>query len=123
MKPLVNNPAWVRAIQDIVDALPSEPPDQINADPGTTAFQQFLPGTGSLLEWWGDIGSMARTSDTSTIGDVVDFDILPGSDDVYNFRKGQWEKLASGPNQAPNMAYLGWGIYVMKKVDSDPKRQ
>jgi multiple sugar transport system substrate-binding protein len=123
MKPLVNNPAWVRAIQDIVEALPSEPPDQINADPGTTAFQQFLPGTGSLLEWWGDIGSMARTSDTSTIGDVVDFDILPGSDDVYNFRKGQWEKLASGPNQAPNMAYLGWGIYVMKKVDSDPKRQ
>ena len=88
MKPLVNNPAWVRAIQDIIDALPSEPADQINADPGTTAFQQFLPGTGSLLEWWGDIGSMARTSDTSTIGDVVDFDILPGSDDVYNFRKG-----------------------------------
>jgi multiple sugar transport system substrate-binding protein len=123
MKPLVNNPAWVRAIQDVVDALPSEPADQINADPGTTAFQQFLPGTGSLLEWWGDIGSMARTSDTSTIGDVVDFDILPGSDDVYNFRKGAWEKLATGPNQAPNMAYLGWGIYVMKTVDSDPKRQ
>jgi multiple sugar transport system substrate-binding protein len=123
MKPLVNNPAWVRAIQDVVDTLPSEPADQINADPGTTAFQQFLPGTGSLLEWWGDIGSMARTSDTSTIGDVVDFDILPGSDDVYNFRKGAWEKLATGPNQAPNMAYLGWGIYVMKTVDSDPKRQ
>jgi len=122
MKPLVNNPAWVRAIQDVVDALPSEPADQINADPGTTAFQQFLPGTGSLLEWWGDIGSMANTSDTSVIGKVVDFDILPASDDVYNFRKGAWEKLASGPNQAPNMAYLGWGIYVMKKVDSDPKR-
>lgn len=122
MKPLVNNPAWVRAIQDIVDALPSEPADQINADPGTTAFQQFLPGTGSLLEWWGDIGSMANTSDTSVIGKVVDFDILPASDDVYNFRKAAWEKLASGPNQAPNMAYLGWGIYVMKRVDSDAKR-
>ena len=51
------------------------------------------------------------------------FDILPGSDDVYNFRKGAWEKLASGPNQSPNMAYLGWGIYVMKSVDADPKRQ
>ena len=34
MKPLVNNPAWVRAIQDVIDALPSEPADQINADPG-----------------------------------------------------------------------------------------
>jgi multiple sugar transport system substrate-binding protein len=122
-KPLVNSPAFVRAIQDVVDALPSEPPDQINADGNTTAFQQFVTGTGSLLEWWGDIGTFARTSDTATIGDVLDFDILPASDDVYNFRTKQWEKLASGPNQAPNMAYLGWGIYVMKTVDSDPKRQ
>jgi multiple sugar transport system substrate-binding protein len=123
MKPLVNNPAWVRAIQDIVDSLPFEPADQINADPGTTAFSQFLTGTGSLLEWWGDIGTVARTSDTATIGKDLDFDILPGSDDVYNFRKGAWEKLASGPNVSPNMAYLGWGIYVMKTVDADPKRQ
>jgi multiple sugar transport system substrate-binding protein len=121
-KPLVNNPAFVRAIQDVVDALPSEPQDQLNADGNTTAFQQFLPGTGSLLEWWGDIGTMARTSDVSTVADVLDFDILPGSDDVYNFRKGAWEKLATGPNIAPNMAYLGWGIYVMKTVDSDEKR-
>ena len=101
MKPLVNNPAWVRAIQDVIDALPYEPADQINADPGTTAFQQFLPGTGSMLAWWGDIGSMANTSDTSVIGKVLDFDILPGSDDVYNFRKtGQWEKLADAGRTA-----------------------
>ena len=33
MKPRINNPAWVRAIQDVIDALPSEPADQINADP------------------------------------------------------------------------------------------
>ena len=49
MKPRVNNPAWVRAIQDVVDALPSEPADQLNADPSTTGFQQFLAGTGSML--------------------------------------------------------------------------
>ena len=122
MKPLVNNPGWVRAIQDVVDLLPYEPADQINADPGTTAFQQFLPGTGALLEWWGDIGTVAKTSDTATIGDVLDFDILPASDDVYNFRKGAWEKLPTGPNIAPNMAYLGWGIYVMKSVDGDARR-
>jgi multiple sugar transport system substrate-binding protein len=122
MKPLVNNPGWVRAIQDVVDLLPYEPADQINADPGTTAFQQFLPGTGALLEWWGDIGTVAKTSDTATIGDVLDFDILPASDDVYNFRKGAWEKLSTGPNIAPNMAYLGWGIYVMKSVDGDAQR-
>src|SRR5262249_22641794 len=121
MKPRVNNPAWVRAIQDVVDQLPSEPPDQLNADPGTTGFQQFLGGTGSMLAWWGDIESNAKTSDSSVIGDVCGFDILPGSDDVYNSKTGAWEKLASGPNFSPNMAYLGWGVYVMARVDSDSK--
>ncbi len=122
MKPQVNNPAFVRAIQDIVDSLPYEPADQINADPNATGFQQFLTGTGSLCEWWGDIGTVAKTSDTATIGDDLSFDILPGSDDVYNFRKKAWETLPSGPNVAPNMAYLGWGIYVMKSVDGDSLR-
>jgi multiple sugar transport system substrate-binding protein len=123
MKPRVNNPAWVRAIQDVIDALPSEPADQLNADPGTTGFQQFLAGTGSMLSWWGDIGSNAKTNDASVIGDVCGFDILPGSDDVYNAKTGQWDKLPSGPNYAPNMAYIGWGVYVMARVDSDPKKQ
>ncbi|TGV77686.1 sugar ABC transporter substrate-binding protein, partial [Mesorhizobium sp. M00.F.Ca.ET.158.01.1.1] len=84
MKPRVNNPAWVRAIQDVIDALPSEPADQINADPNTTAFQQFLAGTGSMIPWWGDVGSNVKTNDSSVVGDVTGFSILPGSDDVYN---------------------------------------
>ena len=123
MKPRINNPAWVRAIQDVIDALPSEPADQLNADPGNTGFQQFLAGTGSMLSWWGDIGQVANTSDTSVIGDIVGFDILPGSDDVYNAKTGKWETLASGPNQAPNCAYLGWGVYVMARVDADAKKK
>lgn len=123
MKPRVNNPAWVRAIQDVLDALPSEPADQLNADPGTTGFQQFLGGTGSMLAWWGDIGSNAKTSDSSVVGDVIGFDILPGSDDVYNAKTGAWDTLAGGPNYSPNMAYIGWGVYVMARVDSDPLKQ
>jgi multiple sugar transport system substrate-binding protein len=123
MKPRVNNPAWVRAIQDVLDCLPFEPADQLNADPGTTGFQQFLAGTGSMLSWWGDIGSNAKTNDSSVIGDTCAFSILPGSDDVYNSKTGQWEKLASGPNFAPNMAYIGWGIYVMARVDADATKQ
>ena len=123
MKPRVNNPAWVRAIQDVIDALPSEPPNQLNADPGTTAFQQFLAGTGSMVTWWGDVGSMCKTSDSSVVGDVTGFSILPGSDDVYNSKTGKWDKLPSGPNFAPNMAYIGWGVYVMARVDGDSKKR
>jgi len=123
MKPRVNNPAWVRAIQDVLDVLDAQPADQINADPGTTGFQQFLAGTGSMLSWWGDIGSNAKTSDSSVVGDLIGFSILPGSDDVYNAKTGNWDTLSSGPSYAPNMAYIGWGVYVMATVDSDAKRK
>ncbi len=57
------------------------------------------------------------------VGDVTGFSILPGSDDVYNAGTGAWDKLASGPNYAPNMAYIGWGVYVMARVDADPVKQ
>ncbi len=122
MKPRVNNPAWVQAIQDVMDTMPVLPPEQINADPGTTAFQQFLAGTGSMLCWWGDVGSNARTSDTAIIGDVVGFSINPGADKVYNSKAGAWETPAT-PNFAPNMAYLGWGVYVSSRVSGDEKKR
>lgn len=122
MKPMVNNPAWVQAIQDVMDLIEAGayPTDQINADPGTTAFQQFLAGTGSMLMWWGDVGSSARTSDTSVVGDVVGFGINPASDRVYNAQAGAWEDTR---NEAPNMAYIGWGVYVMATVEGDEKKK
>ena len=122
MKPMVNNPAWVQAIQDVMDLIEAGayPTDQINADPGTTAFQQFLAGTGSMLMWWGDVGSSARTSDTSVVGDVVGFGINPASDRVYNAKAGAWEETR---NEAPNMAYIGWGVYVMATVEGDEKKK
>ena len=123
MKPMVNNPAWVRAIQDTLDRRDCQPPDQINADPGVTGFNQFLAGTGSMVSWWGDVGSNANTSDESLVAGNVGFDILPGSDDVYNWQTGKWETLSSGPNYAPNMAYIGWGLYCMKTIDSDSAKR
>ncbi|MEP2030809.1 MAG: substrate-binding domain-containing protein [Paracoccaceae bacterium] len=122
MAPMVNNPAWVQAIQDVMDLIDAGayPTDQINADPGTTAFQQFLAGTGSMLMWWGDVGSSARTSDTSVVGDVVGFGINPGADKVYNAKTSAWEETY---NEAPNMAYIGWGVYVMATVDGDDKKK
>ena len=124
MKPRINNPAWVRAIQDVIDALPSEPADQINADPNTTGFQQFLGRhrlDGRLVG-----RRRLQRQDQRLLGrsaTSAGFSILPGSDDVYNSKTGEWDKLASGPNFAPNCAYLGWGVYVMARVDSDEKKQ
>jgi multiple sugar transport system substrate-binding protein len=122
MKPRVNNPAWVQAIQDVLDLVKADayPPDQVNADPNATAFSQFLGGTGAALTWWGDVGSNARTSDSSVVGDVVGFDINPGAKRVYNHGAGAWEETE---NFAPNMAYIGWGVYVTSRVSADEKKR
>ena len=122
MKPRVNNPGFVQAIQDVLDLINADayPADQINADPGTTAFQQFLAGTGSMLMWWGDVGSSARTSDTSVVGDVVGFGINPASERRYNAAAGSWEEEM---NEAPQMAYIGWGVYVTNRVSGDEKKR
>ena len=122
MKPRVNNPGWVQAIQDVLDLVKADayPPDQLNADPNTTAFSQFLGGTGAALTWWGDVGSNARTSDTSVVGDVVGFSINPGARRVYNHAAGAWEETE---NFAPNLAYLGWGVYVTSRVSADEKKR
>jgi multiple sugar transport system substrate-binding protein len=123
MKPRVNNPAFVQAIQDVMDLVNTPnayPTDQLNADPNTTAFQQFLAGTGGMLTWWGDVGSNARTSDTSVVGDVIGFATLPGSNRVYNSQSGEWEEMA---NESPNNAYLGWGVYVTNRVSDDEKKR
>jgi multiple sugar transport system substrate-binding protein len=122
MKPRVNNPAWVQAIQDVLDLVKANayPPDQLNADPNATAFSQFLGGTGAALTWWGDVGSNARTSDTSVVGDVVGFSINPGARRVYNSKTDAWEEKE---NFAPNMAYIGWGVYVTSRVSGDEKKR
>lgn len=123
MKPLVNNPGWVQAIQDVIDLKDTAgayPPDQINADPNTTAFSQFLAGTGAQVMWWGDVGSNARTSDTSVVGDVVGFDINPGAERYYDWTTGAWVEEA---NRSPNNAYIGWGVYVTNRVSGDELRR
>ena len=113
MKPRVNNPAWVRAIQDVIDALPSEPPTRSTPTRTRPPSRSSSAAPARWCSWWGDVGSNVKTNDTSVVGDVTGFSILPGSDDVYNTKTGAWDKLASGPNYAPNMAYIGWGVYVM----------
>ena len=125
MKPRVNNPAWVQAIQDVLDLVAAGvyPPDQVNTDPNGTAFLQFLAGTGSALTWWGDVGSNVRTRDDSVVGEVTGFSINPGATKVYNSGTGAWENPAGGVNFAPNNAYIGWGVYVSNRVSGDEKKR
>ena len=122
MKPRVNNPAWVRAIQDVIDALPSEPADQLNADPGHDRLPA-VPRRHRL-----DAGLVGRhrleRQDQRRLGRSATSAAsrhpagLGRRLQLQDRRSGR--SSPSGPNYAPNMAYIGWGVYVMARVDSDP---
>ena len=49
--------------------------------------------------------------------------ILPGSDDVYNANAASPATWEQTPNEAPNMAYIGWGVYVMARSIGDEQEE
>ncbi|MCC6674121.1 MAG: extracellular solute-binding protein [Thermomicrobiales bacterium] len=124
MTPKINSPAFVRALDDMIAAVPWAPPDQVNADLLKT-LGDFLAGTGTMAHWWADIGSNVYTNTGSVVQDKVGFSILPGSPDVYNWSTKAWDTVTGtgapgemGPyNYAPYLAFLGWGLYTMKAAE------
>ena len=116
MAPYINNQAFVRALQDIIDAISAEPTDQISADYLIT-LGQFVGGVGAMSAWWGDVGKTPQTPDTPVPWEKMSFSILPGSPEVYNNERGEWDTAGEDQlNFAPNEAFIGWGLYVMEKA-------
>ena len=115
MTPRINSPAFVRALEDMIAAIPYAPPDQQNADL-LQNLDNFLAGTGTMCHWWADVGSNVYTNPNSLVQGKVGFSILPGSPDVYNHGAGEWESLPE-TNHAPYLAFLGWGLYVMNEAE------
>jgi multiple sugar transport system substrate-binding protein len=115
MTPRINSPAFVRGLQDMVDATEVAPPDQ-QARGVAETFSQLLTGQGTMEHWWGDVGSNVYTNASSIVQGKLGYSILPGSPDVYNHQTKQWETLPE-LNRAPQLAYLGWGMYVMKAAE------
>jgi multiple sugar transport system substrate-binding protein len=117
MTPYINNPAFNRALQDIVDAIGAGPTDQISADYLTT-LGQFLGGVGAMCSWWGDVGKTPQSNDAQVPRDKMSFSILPGSPDAYNNERGEWNTVHDDQlNFAPNEAFIGWGLYVVQQAE------
>ncbi len=117
MKPRVNNPGWVQAIQDVMDLVAAGvyPPDQVNTDPNGTAFSQFLAGTGSMVTWWGDVGSQAQ--DTGQFGRGRCYRLLDQS------RCRQGLQLQDGCLGDPRYAELRaqHGLYRLGRLRDQPR--
>ncbi|MFF0063858.1 extracellular solute-binding protein [Streptomyces sp. NPDC005279] len=101
MKPLINTPGFVRALDDMVKAKSTWAPGGANFGLGDEIFS-FGGGQTLMSYSWDDAFIQAQQPD-SRIRNKIEAAPLPGSTEVYNRTTKAWDKK---PNQAP---YFTWG--------------
>ncbi len=114
MKPQVNNPGWVKALEDYVQVAKLGPAEMINYD--VTETRAHFPAGESVFNIdWGDVGPISTNPKVSVIKGLTGFGVLPGGDQYWDYVKNQWVKPDSGSNHAPFIAFGGWIISVSAK--------
>ena len=112
MEPQINNPGFVRALEDMVKAKSTWAPGGSNFGLGDEILS-FGGGQTVLSYSWDDSFVQAQQPD-SRIRNQVQAAQLPGSDEVYNRTTGSWDKK---PNQAPYFTW-GWTSAVAKTAEN-----
>lgn len=106
MNPQINNPGFLRALEEWIEIKNFGPPGMINFDSGDVR-SQFAAGEAALAIDWGDTGIIAATSEASVIKGKVGTAILPGSYEVYDYVTGEWTQFAE-VQHSPFLAFGGW---------------
>lgn len=113
----VNNPGFVRALEEWVSENKAWAPpggtnfgygDSINAMVGGRVVQSYS---------WDEVTNGA-SNEMSVVQGKQGFNILPGSNEVYNSKSGEWESFDE-PSHAPYHAFGGWVIAVAASVKDD----
>lgn len=118
MTPLVNNPGWVRALEDYINLRDLGPDEMINWDVADTRVQ-FPAGCCVFNIDWGDVGPISYDPNASVIAGDTGFAPLPGGSEYWDPEAEEWVTPEDGVNRAPFIAFGGWIIGV--SADSDSK--
>lgn len=109
LKPRIDNPGFVRALQTWVDTMKFGPPGMANFA-GHDVRNAFVSGQVAMAIDWADMGVHAVASPVSVVKDVIGYAPIPGSDEVYDARSGRWEKRA---NQVASISG-NWTFFVSR---------
>ena len=90
MKPNINNPAFIKALDDYINVMKYAPKQIVNFKPGDVR-KSFLSGEVVMAIDWANMGTMSVTSDISVVKDKVGFALLPGHNKVYNYKTQSWD--------------------------------
>lgn len=106
----LNNPGWVRGLEEYIKASKFAPPNALNFSFGEV--NAAMAG-GQVAEsiGWGDTGVIAADPKQSKIPGKVGSSTLPSSTEVYNYKTKQWDTFPE-PVDTSFMAFGGWQIAV-----------
>ena len=116
MTPEVNNPGFVRALEEYVASRSLGPEEMINWDVADTRVQ-FPAGVSVFNIDWGDVGPISYNPDASVIVGDTGFGVLPGGSEYWDSAQDAWVTPESGVNRAPFIAFGGWIISVASQSD------
>lgn len=91
MKPRINNPAFVKALEDYIEFMQFGPPGMASFA-GHDVRNAFASGEVAMAMDWADMGIFAANSPVSIIKEHVGYAQIPGSNTVYNAKKSRWDK-------------------------------
>ncbi|MBF0255278.1 MAG: extracellular solute-binding protein [Gammaproteobacteria bacterium] len=115
MTPRIDNPGFVRALAEYVEALDHGPPGMSNFA-GNDVRAHFIAGCCALAVDWANIGIMAESAEASRVRGRVGYAPLPGADEVWNSAEGSWEQR---PNRVASM--VGNYLFLVSRHSRDPE--
>lgn len=106
MVPAIDNPAWVRALEEFLDLRQFGPADAAQPD-SEAVRRRFADGDAAMDIDWADTGVLAGDPRRSRVAGQLGFFPLPGSREVWNPTTRQWDRLAE-PRSVTFLAFGGW---------------
>lgn len=108
----INNPGWVRGLEEYIRASKLAPPAALNFSFGEVNAA-FAGGQVAQSIGWGDTGVIAADPKQSVVAGNVGSAVLPSANEVWNHKTGQWDKFDEILD-TPFMAFGGWQAAVPK---------
>jgi multiple sugar transport system substrate-binding protein len=111
MKPLIESPGHVRALEALVGLVRLGPRDMLNWDLGKS-WDHFLTGRAALTFTWGDLAALAQQEGSKVKGKTGSA-ALPGTREYYSIVQRKWIKTAQ-PNQVGNTTGGSWAGVISR---------
>lgn len=106
MKPLINSPGHVRALEFLKELASYGPSAQVSWSLGE-AWDYFLRGKAVFNFSYGDVGALAQDPERSKLRGKLGSTVLPASDTYWDMEKKDFVK-AEGPRQVGNNTGGSW---------------